>query len=198
MARNGDGLFRRSDIWSFKYRDPSGQYREKSTGKRKQAEARDYKHEFLENLKRHQLPTEEAKWKLGQALQHWIEFRTATRPKASVAAEQTAARHLIQVMGADRRLISITPYDIRKFQMRRSLEVGPKTVNNEMLVLTAVLKSARLWAQLKELYEPLPVLKRGPGQALSSEQTARLVAAAKVALAGQRLHFFVHHQVHQG
>src|SRR5690349_20069595 len=36
-------------------------------------------------------------------------------------------------MGADRRLSSITRYDIRKFQMRRSLEVGPKTVNHQML-----------------------------------------------------------------
>ena len=43
MARNGDGLFRRDGIWYFKYKDPSGVYREKSTGKKKQPEAREYK-----------------------------------------------------------------------------------------------------------------------------------------------------------
>ncbi len=48
MARNGDGLFRRDGIWYFKYRNECGPDREKSTGKRKQNEARDYKHDFLE------------------------------------------------------------------------------------------------------------------------------------------------------
>ena len=33
--------------------------------------------------------------------------------------------------------------------MKRMEVVAPKTINNELLVLTAVLKSARLWAQLK-------------------------------------------------
>jgi integrase len=63
--------------------------------------------------------------------------------------------------------------------MKRLETVGPKTVNNEVSVLTAVLKSARLWAPLRENYEPLPVLKRGPGQALTSEQTAKLIETAK-------------------
>ena len=35
--------------WYFKYKDPGGFYREKSTGK-KQPEAREYKHGFLEKL----------------------------------------------------------------------------------------------------------------------------------------------------
>ena len=48
MARDGDGLFRRAGIWYFKYKDPAGVYREKSTGKRKQLDAREYKHQFLE------------------------------------------------------------------------------------------------------------------------------------------------------
>lgn len=179
MARNGDGLFRRDGIWYFKYKDPSGVYREKSTGKKKQPEARQYKHEFLEKLRQNQLPTDEAKWSLNQALAAWMEFRAATRSKASVAAEQTTCRHLNQIMGPDRRLSNITAWDIRRYQMKRLETVGAKTVNNEMLVLTAVLKNARLWAALDENYEPLPVLKRGPGQALTPEQTAKLIETAK-------------------
>jgi hypothetical protein len=69
MARNGDGLFRRDRIWYFKYKDPGGVYREKSTGK--QPEAREYKHDFLEKLRQNQLPTDEAKWSLSQALAAW-------------------------------------------------------------------------------------------------------------------------------
>ena len=53
MARNGDGLFRREGIWVFKYKDQSGVYREKSTGKHKQPKAREYKHNFLEKLRAH-------------------------------------------------------------------------------------------------------------------------------------------------
>jgi integrase len=179
MARDGDGLFRRYGIWYFKYKDPGGLYREKSTGKKKQPEAREYKHGFLEKLRQDQLPTDEAKWSLSQALAAWMEFRVATRPKASVAAEQTSCRHLNQMIGADRRLNSITGWDIRRYQMKRLETVGPKTVNNELSVLTAVLKNARLWASLRETYEPLPVLKRGPGRALTPEQTATLIETAK-------------------
>lgn len=178
MARDGDGLFRREGIWYFKYRDPGGGYREKSSGKRKQADARTYKHDFLERLRQRQLPTEEAQWTLGQSLAQWLDFRAATRPKASVAAEQTTARHLKEIIGVARKLSSITPWDIRRYQMKRLETVGPKTINNELLVLTAVLKNARLWAPLRELYEPLPVTKRGPGQALSPEQTTKLIETA--------------------
>ena len=179
MARDGDGLFRRQGVWYFKYRVPGGGYREKSTGQHKQADARSYKHDFLEKLRQHQLPTDEAQWTLAQALAQWLEFRAATRPKASVAAERTAARHLSAILGAARKLCSVTSWDIRRYQMKRLESVGPKTVNNELLVLTAVLKNARLWAPLQPLYEPLPVAKRGPGQALSPEQTARLIATAQ-------------------
>jgi integrase len=179
MARNGDGLFRRDGIWYFKYRNERGVYREKSTGKHKQNEARDYKHDFLEKLRQNQLPTDEAKWPLGQALDKWMEFRAATRPKVSVAAEQTSCRHLKEVLGADRRLSSLTAWDIRRYQMKRMGAAAPKTINNELLVLTAVLKSPRLWALLKETYEPLAIPKNGPGQALTSEQTAKLIETAR-------------------
>jgi integrase len=48
-----------------------------------------------------------------------------------------------------------------------------------MLVLTAVLKSARLWAPLQESYGRLAVCKRGPGKSLTPEQTAKLIETAK-------------------
>ena len=96
-----------------------------------------------------------------------------------MAAEQTTCRHLNEVIGADRRLSNITAWDIRRYQMKRLETVGAKTVNNELLVLTAVLKNARLWSPLRENYEALPVLKRGPGQALTPEQTAKLIETAK-------------------
>ena len=103
----------------------SGIYREKSTGTRKQPSARNYKHDFLEKLRQNQLPTDEAKWALDQALTKWMEFRAATRPKPSVAPEQTACRHIKEIIGAERRLCSITAWDIRRLQMKRLEAVGP-------------------------------------------------------------------------
>jgi len=175
MARDGDGLFRRGDIWYFKYRGSLGGYREKSTGHRKQSDARVYKHDFLEKLRQNQLPTDEAKWTLQQALDRWLEFRAATRPKASVAAEQTAGRHLLEVLGGGPRLCSITIWDVRRYQMERLKTVGPKTINNELLPLVAVLKSAKLWRPLEELYTPLPVPKQGPGRALTPQEVGKLI-----------------------
>jgi integrase len=179
MARNGDGLFQRGSIWYFKYKGVDGLYREKSTGKRKPSEARAFKNEFLDRFQRNQLPTEESKWKLADALEKWLGYRSGIHAKASVAAEKTSARHLIDIIGGERKLNNITAWDIRRYQTSRLESVGPKTVNNEMLVLTAVLKSARLWEPLKELYRPLVVPKRGPGQALTPDQTSRLVETAK-------------------
>jgi len=135
-------LFRRDGIWGFRFKNQSGVYQEESTGKRKQPEAREFKQEFLENLRKNQLPTDAAKWTVSQSLAEWMKFRAATRPKASVAAEHTTCRHLNETIGADRRLSSITAWDIRRYEMKRLETVGPKTINNEVLVLTAVLKNA--------------------------------------------------------
>jgi hypothetical protein len=117
MARDGDGLYRRHCIWIFKYKDRNGIYREKSPGKPKLSEAREYKHSFLEKLLQNQL-RRRSKWTFDQALAKWMEFRSATRPKESVSAERTSCRHLKNVIGAERRLNSLTSWDIPRFQMK--------------------------------------------------------------------------------
>jgi len=108
-----------------------------------------------------------------------MKFRAATRPKASVAAEQTSCRHLMEVIGAERRLSSITAWDLRHYQMKRLEAAAPKTINNELLVLTAVLKSARLWAPLKETYEPLPISKHVQVRRSHRGKTSKLIETAR-------------------
>ncbi len=76
-------------------------------------------------------------------------------------------------------MYSITIWDIRDYQAKRRETVEPKTVNNELLVLTAVLKTARLWQPLKQDYVPLRAPGREPGLALSPEDLARLIATAR-------------------
>jgi integrase len=69
--------------------------------------------------------------------------------------------------------------DIRRYQARRRETVGPKTVNNELLVLIGVLKQAKLWKRLEEEYKPLPIPKQGPGKALIPDEGQHLIATAR-------------------
>ena len=46
-------------------------------------------------------------------------------------------------------------------------------------MVTAVLKSARLWTPLKETYKALAFPPHGPGQALTPEQTAKVIETAR-------------------
>jgi integrase len=83
------------------------------------------------------------------------------------------------MLGGKRRLESITALDIRRYQAGRRETVGPKTVNNELLVLIGVLKQAKLWKRLEEDYKPLPIPKQGPGKALVPDEGQQLIATAR-------------------
>jgi integrase len=178
MARNGDGLYRRGSIWHFKYLGKDGQYHEKSTGKRSFSEARGVRDDELKLFREGQLPTDRADWTLEQALAEALEYRRATLARTTAPPEKSAAKRLKAILGAKRRLKSLTGVDLRKYQAVRRKTVGPKTVNNELLLLISILKQAKLWRRLEEDYRPLPVPKKGPGVALTVEQTNTLIAIA--------------------
>lgn len=178
MARNGDGLYRRGDVWHFKYVGPDGRYHEKSTGKRFFSEARSVRDDELKLIRDGQLPTDRADWTLDQALEEALEYRQATLSRTTAPPERSAAKRLKAVLGASRRLKSLAGVDLRRYQAQRRKSVGPKTVNNEMLLLISILKQAKLWKRLEEDYKPLPVPKKGPGVALTVEQTNTLIATA--------------------
>jgi hypothetical protein len=61
---------------------------------------------------------------------------------------------------------------------RRRAGRSPKTVNNEILVLRAVLKRSNLWSSIQPDYKPLKVPKKGPGVAITAEQAARLFSVS--------------------
>src|SRR5438477_13135153 len=75
MSRKRDGLYRRGNIFAFRYKDADGVWREKQTGKRDRQEAKDFRSEFLTNLQSGSLPTHMAEWTLEQARAWWAEFR---------------------------------------------------------------------------------------------------------------------------
>jgi integrase len=179
MPRDGDGLHLVGAIWHFRYRSPDGRWKEKSTGKRKITEAKIERTKFLRELAEGLLPSDQARWTLEQALDEWFDCRRSTKQPTTLPPERTSIRRLKEILGAKRRLESITATDIRRYQARRRETVGPKTVNNELLVLIGVLKQAKLWKRLEEDYKPLPIPKQGPGKALMPDEGQHLIATAR-------------------
>jgi integrase len=175
MPRDGDGLHLVGAIWHFRYRSPDGRWREKSTGKRKITEAKAERTRFLRAFADGLLPTDQARWTLAQALDEWAECRKSTKQPTTLPP----IRHLKAILGGKRRLESITALDIRRYQAGRRETVGPKTVNNELLVLIGVLKQAKLWKRLEEDYKPLAIPKQGPGKALVPDEGQHLIATAR-------------------
>src|ERR1039458_9232751 len=178
MPRDGDGLHLVGAIWHFRYRSSDGRWKEKSTGKHKITEAKAERTRFLRAFADGLLPTDQARWTLAQALEEWAECRKSTKQPTTLPPERTSIRHLKETLGGKRRLESTTALDIRRYQGRRET-VGPKTVNNELLVLIGVLKQAKLWKRLEEDYKPLPIPKQGPGKALVPDEGKQLIATAR-------------------
>lgn len=180
MAGNGDGLFQRGEFWSFRYHDNKGQWRERSTGKTKKAEARKEKQRFLDDLDNGKLPGEMAKWTLQQASDHWLTWRAATKPGRTASTERSFLRRVTKVFGGNRVLQTISPHDFEAYQAKRLRGPGmltgvkSRTVNYELFCLRQILKRAGLWPRFREHYRPLAVPKGGPGKALQDADAIRL------------------------
>lgn len=59
---------------------------------------------------------------------------------------------------------------VRGYQAERSKKAGPYLVNGELSVLQMILKEARCWKRIADLYRPLRVPKRRGGHSISEEQ----------------------------
>src|SRR5436305_1056935 len=133
MPRNGEGLFPRNDIYSFRYLDPAtGRWREKSTGKRNKRDAWREKLEFLNRLDNGTLPNEQADWTLDQAINSWRQYRAVSASLKTVSVERRLVRQVRNILGGERKLRTITPHDVENYQVTRRQTVGPRTVNLEL------------------------------------------------------------------
>jgi integrase len=181
MARDGDNLFLRGRVWYFKYKGADGKYHEQSTGKQKKTEARSVRDERMATFRQGQLPEAMGKWTLARAVEERLAYRGVTMPK-SHRIEATSLRAVVRILGPQKRLEQITNSDLEHYQVVRSQEqtrqgtrVQPRTVNLEILYLSAILKRAKLWARLADGYRRLKVDREGPGWALTPDQVMHLV-----------------------
>jgi integrase len=178
MARKRDGLYRRGNIFAFRYKDADGIWREKQTGKRDREEAKTFRKDFLADLDNGTLPTHMAEWTLEAAKVWWIEFRKPRVAIGTLTAEGYRLKPMIRIVG-NIRLKQLTNVALDNYVTKRlAEEIAPWSINKEILAWSLILKKARLWRRVEDDYKPLPVKASDIGRALTRDELRHLAAVA--------------------
>jgi integrase len=178
MSRKRDGLYRRGNIFAFRYKDADGTWREKQTGKRNREEAKDFRKDFLADLDNGTLPTQMADWTLEAAKDWWIEFRKPRVAEGTLTAEGYRLKPMIRILG-NIRLKQITNVSLDNYVTKRlAEEIAPWSINKEILAWSLILKKSRLWRRLEDDYRPLPVKASDIGRSLTRDELRHLAAVA--------------------
>jgi integrase len=177
MSRKRDGLYRRGNIFAFRYKD-AGTWREKQTGKRDREEAKTFRNDFLVERDKGRLPTQMAEWTLEQARAWWLEFRKPRIATGTLTAEGYRLKPMIRILG-NIRLKQITNVDLDNYVTKRlAEEIAPWSINKEILAWSMILKKARLWRRLQDDYKPLKTKVSDIGRALTREELRHLAEVA--------------------
>jgi len=178
VSRKRDGLYRRGNIFAFRYKGADGIWREKQTGKRDREEAKTFRKDFLADLDNGTLPTHMADWTLEAAKDWWIEFRKPRVAVGTLTAEGYRLKPMIRILG-NVRLKQISNVLLDNYLTKRlAEEIAPWSINKEILAWSLILKKARLWRRLDDDYKPLPVKASDIGRALTRDELRHLAAVA--------------------
>jgi integrase len=185
--RDRDGLYQRKGRgpWYFKFENPVGSSKwfARSTGTSVYNEAKQERMQFLGDIKKNRLPNERAKWTLQAAVDDYLADRRYRIKPGSYRSEACIVGSLLNILGADETLQSlahITP--IRRYQNTRlAAGIKPKSVNNEILCLSSVLREAKLWWKVENDYKKLKVDVNDEIDALTLEEQQRLLQVARSA-----------------
>jgi integrase len=172
------GLYKRSGVYGFRYKDADGKWREKSTGCTDFDLALALKQRFDDDLRERILPTDKQSWTVAQACSLWVEHHAAhLGPDKVKSNERSLLRQLLRRLGP-RKLKSITIDDLKSYQTERRKTVGPRAVNLELRILVNVLKQENLWRSIDGHYERLKEVASNIGRALTLQELRRLETAA--------------------
>ncbi|HEY7095730.1 MAG TPA: site-specific integrase [Terriglobales bacterium] len=178
MSRKRDGLYRRGNIFAFRYKDADGVWREKQTGKRDRPEAKDFRADFLNDLKTGTLPTRMSEWTLQETRSWWLEFRKPRIAAGTLTAEGYRLKPMIAILG-NLRLRQITSVELDNYVTQRLADqIAPWSINKEVLTWSMILKKAKLWRRLADDYKPLKTKASDIGRALSREELRQLASVA--------------------
>jgi len=176
--RKRDGLYRRGNIFAFRYKDAEGIWREKQTGKHDRQEAKDFRADFLNDLRNGTMPTHMAEWTLEQARTWWLEFRKPRVAAGTLTAEGYRLKPMIRVLG-NVRVKQLMNVQIDNYVTKRlSEEIAPWSINKEVLTWSMILKKAKLWRRLADDYKPLPTKVSDIGRALTRDELRHLATVA--------------------
>ncbi len=178
MNRKRDGLYRRGNIFAFRYKDADGIWREKQTGKQERQEAKTFRADFLSELQSGNLPTRMSEWSLEDSRKWWLEFRKPRIAPGTLVAERYRLKPMITILG-NVRLRQVTNVELDNYVTKRLTQhIAPWSINKEILTWFMILKKAKLWRRLAEDYKPLKTKASDIGRALSREQLRQLASIA--------------------
>jgi hypothetical protein len=180
MPRRCANLHRRGEIYYFFWRDEQGRRREESLRTSDIEIAQQRYRLRTEEIRNGRSPNDLSSWTLQKAVTSWLEQRKLRVSPGTFKAECSITRNLVDVFGGGVTLRSLA--DIRQIRMYQDtrLKAGrsPKSVNNEMQVITSILNLAQLWTRVQPDYQRLRVMKSDLPDALTQEEATRLLTTA--------------------
>lgn len=168
-------LYRRGDVWWFKFKFAGQMIRESSKSGNKNI-AKDAERARRRELEQgyNGLSKQQRAQMFSVIAEAWIETKTAYLSPRSVTIEKLNLKHLRPIFGA-MLLCDITPDSIAAYQRARLREkAAPKTINLEVGTLRAILRKHRVWANIQPDVKMLRV-REDVGRAITAvEETALL------------------------
>ena len=183
MSRSRNGVYKRpnSNNYHFRVKNDQGEWIERSSGTSDYNQAKKKKAQLQREIEQGCLPNDRSAWPLKTAVGDWLRQRKLRVAPGTYASDVTNTRNLAAKLGSETKLVRLADlHTITRYQTQR-LEDGknPKTINNELLALSAILQDADLWHRVSTRYHPLKVRRSEIGEALTAEQELKLVTIAQ-------------------
>jgi integrase len=172
-------LYRRGDVWWYKFRFAGQVVREssKSDSKTVAKDAERARHRELEGSF-NRISKPRTAQLFSAAAESWLSTKIAHLSTRSVIIERANLKHLNPFFGK-MLLCDVAADDIARYQAER-LEKGaaPKTVNLEVGTLRAILRKNRLWASIQPDVRMLRA-REDAGRAISRDEEDELLEACR-------------------
>jgi integrase len=171
-------LYRRGDVWWYKFRFAGRVFREsaKTASKTLARQAERKRHQGLEEAI-HGIKKRVAPITFGVAATEWLQLKKPTLASSSYRIENTHIEKRLKPMFGSLLLVDLTADDIANYQRDRLRQgASPKTINLEVGTLRAILRRHRIWANLQPDVRMLSV-RDDVGKALTSEEERALLDA---------------------
>jgi integrase len=184
-------VFRRGEVWWFKFRFQGQVIRESASTKSKTLarEAERARRRELETAV-NRIPKRERPPLFRIAAEQWLESRRATLSKGAYEAYRAAVKHLVERFGT-RLVCDLDHGDVAALQNRLSAAgKSARTVNLAVAVLRMVLKGYGLWAPISDRVKGLRE-RHDVGRAISHEDEERILAAISQSRSPALLPLFV-------